>query len=202
MEVAVLTGDVKGSGNFDTALWLPSLRDFLSRYGDSPSDWEIYRGDEFQLRLPPEEALFTAIRIKALLRSIKGLDLRLSIGLGDEDFRAGRVSESNGSAYQRSGRTFERLKQERISLALNSGHPQKDAAFNLILRLALEFMDYWSPVSAEIIALVMDQPEAAQREIAEALQIQQSAVSQRLKRAKKELVMDILDHYQNQYLKS
>lgn len=198
--VAILTGDVMQSGDFETAAWLHPLKQFLSDYGTSPRDWEIYRGDEFQLRTTPEKAMHTAILIKTLLRSIKGLDVRISIGLGIEDYKDDRVSQSNGPAYQRSGRTFEKLKKEKLSLALNSGDERKDEGFNLVLRLSLEFMDHWSPVSAEIIALVLQEPGLTQREIADRLHIQQSAVSQRLKRARKDLVLMMLAFYKKEYL--
>lgn len=199
-KVAVLTGDIMHSGAFETQHWLYPLKEFLSTYGEAPSDWEIYRGDEFQLRTEPATALRAAIMLKALMRRTKGLDVRISLGLGEEEFKGDRVTESNGSAYQRSGRTFEQLKKERLSLAINSGRPEKDANFNLILRLSLEFMDHWSTVSAEIMGIILDRPGITQRELAELLQIQQSAVSQRLKRARKELVYEILEHY-NIYLK-
>lgn len=198
--IAILTGDVMQSGDFDTKAWLPPLKNFLSQYGTTPNDWEIYRGDEFQLRTTPERALKTTILIKAMFRSVKGLDVRLALGLGTEEYRDERVSQSNGLAYQRSGRTFEKLKKERVSLAINSGDERKDEGFNLVLRLGLEFMDHWSPVSAEIISLVLQEPGLAQREIAERLSIQQSAVSQRLKRARRDLVADILAHYKKEYL--
>ena len=71
-----------------------------------------------------------------------------------------------------------------------------DRTLNLMLRLALDFMDDWSIVSAEIVALVLENPEASQQEIAERLHIQQSAVSQRQKRARLDLVTELLDYYE------
>jgi predicted transcriptional regulator len=64
-----------------------------------------------------------------------------------------------------------------------------------MLALALDFMDDWSPVSAEVMALVLAQPEASQESLAEVLKIKQSAVSQRLKRARKDLVAELLEYY-------
>jgi hypothetical protein len=62
--------------------------------------------------------LTRAIQLKALIKSDKGLDVRMAIGLGSEDFKGSGVSESNGTAYQRSGRTFETLKENKINLAI------------------------------------------------------------------------------------
>jgi DNA-binding Lrp family transcriptional regulator len=68
-----------------------------------------------------------------------------------------------------------------------------------MLTLALNFMGSWSQVSAEIMALVLARPEAQQEELAQQLNIRQSAVSQRLKRARKDLVLELLDYYTQTY---
>lgn len=90
-----------------------------------------------------------AIQIKALIKSIKNLDVRMGIGLGSETFVGSSVSQSNGKAYQRSGRIFETLKEQKLNLAIVTGHDDKDKTLNLMLKLALNFMDDWSTVSAQ-----------------------------------------------------
>ncbi len=101
--------------------------------------WEIYRGDEFQIRIAAEKALEMAIQIKALIKTTKNLDVRIGIGLGDEDFRGAGVSESNGSAYQRSGRTLSLLKERKINLAIATGDPEfrRYTEFNAEIRVRL-----------------------------------------------------------------
>jgi predicted DNA binding protein len=42
---------------------------------------------------------------------------------------------------------------------------------------------------------VLARPEASQESLAEVLNIKQSAVSQRLKRARKDLVAELIDYY-------
>ncbi|WP_209399892.1 sigma factor-like helix-turn-helix DNA-binding protein [Pseudozobellia sp. WGM2] len=193
--IAIITGDIIGSGNHSSDAWLSVLKQYFVRFGESPTDWEIYRGDEFQLKIPQDKALSTAIYIKALLKSTKGLDARMGIGLGSETFVGVGVSESNGPAYQRSGRTFESLKEDKLNLTIATGHGFFDETLNLMLKLALDFMDDWSPVSAEIVVLALDNPDASQTEIAKRLNIQQSAVSQRQKRARLDLVHQLLAYY-------
>ena len=197
--IAVLTGDIINSAGYKTTDWMPVLKNFLRELGDSPGVWEIYRGDEFQIRIAPEKALKVAIQIKALIKTIKHLDVRIGIGLGDEDYRGVGVSESNGSAYQRSGRTLSLLKEKKINLAVATADPQLEETLNLMLKLGLDFMDTWSVVSAEIIVLALENPTASQKEIADQLQIQQSAVSQRQKRARLDLVEDLLNYYNKNY---
>ena len=193
---AIITGDIINSDRNKASAWMAALKGKLATIGESPTDWEIYRGDEFQLKIPPRTALRTAIHIKALIKSIKGLDVRMAIGLGTETFLGTSVSQSNGTAYQYSGRTFETLKDQKINLAFTSSNKSRDRTLNLMLRLALDFMDDWSTVSAEIVALALENPEASQQEIAERLHIQQSAVSQRQKRARLDLVTELLDYYE------
>lgn len=192
---AIITGDIVNSEDYEASQWLGILKNYFSELGESPSDWEIYRGDEFQLRVPLENALEVAIRIKALIKSVKGLDVRMGVGIGDVTFVGVGVSESNGPAYQLSGRTFEALKENKISLTLATGKKQYDRALNLMIKLALDFADDWSSVSAEIVAIALEDPNASQREIAERLNIQQSAVSQRQKRARLDLVQELLSYY-------
>lgn len=155
--IAVITGDIIGSGNYSSTMWLPNLKEYLQKIGNTPNDWEVYRGDEFQLRLKAEDALFEAISIKALIKSIKGLDVRMGgVGIGTETFKGQSVTESNGTAYQRSGRTFETLKDEKRNLAITTGQSYFDKSINLMCDLALDFMDEWTPpVSSEIVTMVL-----------------------------------------------
>jgi len=194
--VAVITGDIINSGGFSTSEWMKKLKKYLSKWGDSPSEWEIYRGDEIQLRIPISDALLAAIQLKALMKSIKGLDIRLGIGIGDETYSGSSVSESNGTAYQRSGRTLEILKKNKVNLMLATSDEDYNNTLNLMLRLALDFMDDWSTVSAEIVTLALSNPKASQQNLAEQLNIKQSAISQRQKRARLHLVHELLAYYQ------
>ena len=121
----------------------------------------------------------------------------MGIGIGLETFLGAGVTESNGPAYQRSGRKLESLKDSKINLSIATGNEFYDRTLNLMLQLSLDFMDNWSAVSAEIMTLVLENPEASQKEIAKRLGIKQSAVSQRLKRARFDLGTDLLAYYEN-----
>lgn len=193
--IAIITGDIINSEDHPTSQWIDLLKNYFNQFGASPMNWEIYRGDEFQLKVTEKNALFTAIRIKAMLKSIKGLDVRMGVGIGLETYIGTGVTESNGPAYQRSGRNFETLKESKVNLSIATGDTNKDRTLNLMLRLALVFMDDWSVVSAEIVTLALDYPQFSQKEIAQRLGIKQSAVSQRLKRARLDLVLDVLSYY-------
>jgi len=194
--IAIITGDIINSENYAASEWLGMLKKYLSKFGDSPTDWEVYRGDEFQLKIPYADVLGAAIHIKALMKTIKGLDVRMGIGLGTETFTGVGVSESSGPAYIRSGRTFESLKEDKLNLTIATGNGFYDDTLNLMLKLALDFMDDWSTVSAEIVVLAFEYPKASQKELADRLGIQQSAISQRQKRARLDLVFELLAYYE------
>src|SRR5687767_5457605 len=93
--IGIITGDIINSRNANPKQWLSVLKKTLTVDGASPQKWEIYRGDSFQHEVTnPAEALLTAIRIKANIKSIKNLDVRLAIGIGEKEFGTGKITES------------------------------------------------------------------------------------------------------------
>ena len=90
--IAIITGDIINSEKSDASEWINILKNQFSKWGKSPADWEIYRGDEFQIRIPFNKALKAAILIKALVKSYKDLDVRMAIGIGAESFTGTSVS--------------------------------------------------------------------------------------------------------------
>ena len=196
--VAVITGDIIGSRKAGTQQWVEALKAKLDKFGSSPKEWEIYRGDEFQLELKqPEKALLCAMELKACIKTFNKLDVRMAIGLGDKIYQGERVSESNGTAFNNSGNQFDQLKRQKINLAVSSPDKEFDKEINLMLRLALVTMDDWSTVSAELAEIVFANPHLLQEEIAQQLKIKQSAVSQRTRRAQLDLVMELIKYYRH-----
>ncbi len=194
--IAVITGDIVNSEQYPSSIWMPLLKKVLKKYGKHPEIWDIYRGDEFQVKTSPLAALEATIKIKAVIKTVKNLDVRLAIGIGDETYSGGRITEANGSAYKRSGRMFETLKEEKRTLALASGNDSQDQTLNFMIKLALDFMDDWSTVSANTVAWILQHPESSQEAMARHFNIQQSAVSQRQKRARMHLLQELLTFYQ------
>ena len=187
----IITGDVKGSRRAKSQNWIDGLKQLFKQFGKTPMDWEIYRGDEFQLEVKNcEEALLVAFQIKAYLRRIK-LDVRMSIGFGDKTYKAKKISESNGTAFVNSGVGFENLKKNKTTLSIHSSNKTFDKEMNLILRLGLSFMDNWLAQSAEFVLITIQNPTLSQEEIGTKLGINQAAVSRRRKRANFDLLLEI-----------
>jgi len=191
---SVITGDIIGSRQQESQHWVEDLKKILTPFGETPVHWEVYRGDEFQIEVQnPEDALLTAILVKAHLRAIKS-DARMSIGFGNKTHNAQRISESNGSAFIHSGELFETLKKQKVTLAMRTGNADVDEKLNLMIQLALTFMDNWLVQSAEFVAVAIENPGLSQEELGQKLGINQAAVSRRQKRAQFDLVMN-LDRY-------
>jgi hypothetical protein len=188
--ITIITGDIVNSRKLPSTKWIGGLKLILNTLGKNPTDWEIYRGDEFQLEIKnPEEALKVALQIKSYFRTLH-LDARMSIGFGEKTFKTKKISESNGTAFARSGEVLENLKKQKINLAVNSGNSDFDADINLKLRLCLTFMDNWLVQSAEFVQVAIENPTLSQEEIGAKLGINQAAVSRRRKRAQFDLMME------------
>lgn len=195
--IGIITGDIVNSRKLSSIIWIDGFKQLLNTFGKNPIEWEIYRGDEFQLEVKnPEETLIIALQIKSYFKSIK-LDVRMSIGFGEMTYKAKKISESNGSAFSRSGEVFETLKKQKINLAINSGNETFDAEINLMLRLSLVFMDNWLVQSAELVLAAIENPSLSQEEIGVKLGINQAAVSRRRKRAQFDLVMEMENYFRN-----
>jgi hypothetical protein len=193
--ISIITGDIINSRKLPSTIWIDGLKELLNTKGKNPSKWEIYRGDEFQMEIiNPEEALLTALQIKAYLKTLK-LDARMSIGFGDKTYSAATISESNGTAFVRSGELFETLKKLKMTLAINSGNSDLDTEMNLILRLGLTIMDNWLVQSAEFVLVSIANKSLSQEEIGVKLGINQAAVSRRRKRAHFDLVLELDNHF-------
>ena len=180
--VSVLTGDIINSRSLPADTWLTILKNALSAIG-SKKTWEIYRGDSFQIKTIPEDALLHAIYLKACVRTIKNLDVRVALGIGDVNFSGKKITESNGEAFISSGEKLDELKRERLNLAIQSRWPEFDYEMNVSIRLALIAMDSWSQISAEMVKLSIENTGISQKDLAELANKSQSTVSEALKRA-------------------
>ena len=192
--IGIITGDIVNSRKLSSEIWMDGFKQLLNTFGKNPMEWEIYRGDEFQLIIKnPEEALIVALQIKSYFKALK-LDARMSIGLGEMTYEANKISESNGTAFIRSGEVFETLKKQKINLAINASNNEFNTEMNLMLRLSLTFMDNWLAQSAEFVLLSIKNPLLSQEEIGIKLGINQAAVSKRQKRAQFDLMLE-MEHY-------
>jgi hypothetical protein len=196
--IAVITGDIIDSKKLNPKKWLKPLKVELETIGPSPKFWEIYSGDSFQLMITnAADALVTAIKIKASLKSISDMDVRMAVGIGTKTHSAQKVTESNGTAFVHSGEKFEMLKKEKQNLAIKSDWPEFDREMNLYLKLGLIAMDNWTVNAAEIVKTTMENPDKLQEELGQIVGIKQNAISNRLKRAYYDEIMEVNKMYKS-----
>ncbi len=178
---AVITGDIVNSRKEITKTWMPLLKETFNEFGNQTTQWEIFRGDMFQLKVEAKKALYTAIYIKASLKMLNNMDVRMGIGIGTETYNSDRITESNGTAYINSGDAFEKLKRKKISLV--TPWSNFNSNWNLYLKLASLTMDNWTAKSAEAFLYAIKNPNLNQKELSQILGVTQSTVSENLNRS-------------------
>lgn len=190
---SVITGDIIKSRNIkDQNIWMEQLKYALNMLSFDKSYYEIYRGDSFQYECRDIYDSFRhAVYIKSCIKTIKGLDVRMSIGIGTKDYEGNTVSESNGEAFVHSGETFETLKKEKVNLKVKTRDFVLNEELNLYFKLALIAMDNWTTNSAEIVKLNIENPTMIQAELAKLIGISQDAVSKRQKRAYLDEILEL-----------
>ncbi|WP_234572013.1 winged helix-turn-helix transcriptional regulator [Rhodohalobacter sp. 614A] len=195
---STITGDIVYSQSVEKPdIWLNPLKKLFLKFGDSPADWEIYRGDSFQLTVATKDAVRVAILIKSVIKKQKSkkLDVRLAIGVGKEDVYANRVSEAYSEAFVYSGQLLDALKEKKIHLGIKSPWNDFDKEFNMMFKLALVIMNSWTSNSAEVAELLFSISGITQVEIAEKLGIAQSSVNDRIKRGAIYEIMEMEQYF-------
>ena len=139
--IAVITGDIINSRKVNADEWLPKLKEFLANTTNNHEKWEIYRGDSFQIQVEVNQALETALCIKALIKTNSLIDVRMSIGIGECTFQGENITESNGSAFIHSGEAFEKIKKN--TLILKTPFDEIDEYFRNWLA-KLEIYDFYA----------------------------------------------------------
>ncbi len=186
--IAVITGDIINSQHTNTELWIQKLKALFGSWAQTPSEWEIYRGDEFQYKCAIDEVFTKIILIKSLIKTFENLDVRLAIGIGTEVFSSEKITESNGSAYVHSGRLLNEIKLNGRTLAIKTPDENINTDLNILFQWTSLDFDNWTAVSAEIIHIFAQDSTLSQEQVANQLNISQSSVSQRLKRVNYDLI--------------
>jgi hypothetical protein len=199
--IAVLTADLIDSSLYEEEVLKEVLDTLVSefehitqKYGQNAVRFSIYRGDSFQgVIKEPEEAFSIAMQIKAAINRIhlkktkkgraysKIADFKIAIGIGTQDLEREAIAESNGPAFQYSGRTLDEMKNENRKTGIKTSFEEINEEFNTSFLLLDTITDKWSTASAEVVYFLLR--DLKEREIAAKIDISQSAVNQRKKAA-------------------
>ncbi|MEL0650227.1 SatD family protein [Algibacter sp. TI.3.09] len=193
---SIITGDIINSKSSEPKKWLDALKEVLNQYGSQPKQWDVFRGDSFQLETPPEEALKAAILIKLSIKQFKNIDVRIAIGIGEKTYTSDKITESNGTAFINSGECFDDLKK--TTLAIKSPFKQFDLQTNIMFELALLTINSWTTTSAKLIKTALENPELTQVELANHFETTQSNISKGLKRGGFDEISKLLNYYNAQ----
>lgn len=205
--IAVITGDIISSRKLvNQEKWLIPLKALLNIWGKSPETWKIDRGDFFQVEITNiEDVLLNALKIKALIKKVESnaenkksstIDVRLAIGIGEKSYAGESISESNGTAFINSGEKFDVLKKEDVTIGVKTPWKSFDEEINLYLKLACTFMDKWTVSSAELVQVILNNPNITQEEIGKRLGIKQNSVSGRRNRANVNKILEVNKMFQ------
>ena len=200
--VAIITGDIISSRKVvNQDKWLLPLKSLFNSWGERPADWELERGDFFQVEVKsPEESLKKALQIKALIKKVEPLDVRMAIGIGEKTYAGESISESNGEAFIYSGEKFDMLDKEDITLGIKTPWEDFDEEMNLYLKLAGTFMNKWTVSSAELMEIVLKDSDATQEEIGKRLGIKQNSVSGRWNRANVKEILEVEEMFRKRLI--
>ena len=196
---AVISGDMIASSELapeDRKKLEQFLWEELSELNIDESQFSIQRGDSFQFITLPKDALEKAIRFRCALKNLftqQAADARIAIGLGEISVKGKTVASSDGTAFQRSGKTLDSLKGLGVNLAISCGIEIWDAAWQSIVGLADEHISSWSGKQAEAILGRLDQLTYDQ--LGEKLHINSSAVHKRVQSAHWKSVHQALEFY-------
>lgn len=182
---SVITGDIINSRKAASQeAWLPLLKEALSTLGGEKKYWGLFRGDSFQLEVTDIYSSFwQAVYLKACVKTLKGLDVRMAIGIGSKNVDASTIAEANGTAFENSGEQFELLKTLKTNLAIKTSSPEIDNQLNASFKLTLIAMDNWTMNSAELVKKMVENPTLSQQELGNLIGIKQNTVSERQKRS-------------------
>ncbi|MGV3504763.1 MAG: hypothetical protein ACO1O1_13730 [Adhaeribacter sp.] len=211
MKLAIITGDLIDSSKYSpeqrerAGIMLKQTLEEERRLGNkSWLKYEMFRGDSAQIEvLRVEKALSLAILLRAALKQLPDqakhpdpgqhpgrepvlsskpfADIRLSIGIGEAEFKHARIVESDGEAYRLSGRSLDRMKKKGQKLILQSADENFNQEYEVQCRLLDVIIDKWSTSSAEVVFWLLKGLKDI--EIADKLGISQPAISSRKKAA-------------------
>lgn len=194
----VLAGDIIGSKKNQPDDYLKIIEPILKKYSKK-NMFQIYRGDSFQAWIKePEMALHCVIELKAALKRSSTLDVRIAIGLGDIELIENNIAKSTGSALTNSGELLDTLKAKEQEIMVCSDSTI-DHYMNIILKLALLYMNSWTENGAATVYEMFKHPHITQEELGKKLGVQQATASRRLDRANWQETQELLNIFKRYY---
>ena len=168
---AVFTGDIVRSSDMTPQVLsgvMAALEDAarsIGQWPDSTTAFVRFRGDGWQMALPPVYALRAALVVRAAVRATgKGHDTRIGIGIGAGSLQGGDLSGADGPAFVQSGHALDMLKR-----APRLAAPDAPQALRIALPLADRIAQGWTPKQAQVVAALLAPVAPTQDALAQTL---------------------------------
>ena len=186
----IVTGDIIGFTKISPAKreqLIRALPDLFQTWVEEPEYAQIFRGDSFQLLFKKtQEGLRHTLQLrcwfkKSTINENIMLDARMAVGVGQISYYGNTVLDSDGEAFHISGRTFDTMEEGEF-LKIVTGDKLLNEQLSIICRLMDVIISSWTRTQAEVIFLALE--NRTQQQMADELNIAQSAINNRLKLAK------------------
>ncbi len=194
----VITGDITNSQSYSDDEFsdiLATLRGSLTNYANLyGGDFDIYRGDAFQLVIKQSQhCMKTAVGVRLALKAHElSVDVRMSIAVGEVQFRPSEVKTGTGEAFVLSGRGLDNIKPHH--LAFYSGNHQLDNKTQLLTRFADAHISGLTQTQAQTLLAYLEASDKSHESIAAILDKNRSNVSRILNASNYKLIAEYLDY--------
>ena len=205
---AVLTGDIIDSSRLKEVKFqtvMEQLRNELVRLEETEviNLYEMYRGDAFQAYISnPRVGLKVLFKIRTLINSLKSVrdkrgqqptyNIRLSLGIGNVSNEPDNM-RTKKTPFMLSGQALDEISAEDSTIAVKT----EDEFINQELQTEFFLLEYilknWTPVSAGIMYKKLY--GFTERQIADELDISQSAVNQHSSQAYWNGIQKLMERY-------
>lgn len=195
---AIITGDIVNSTTVkDQQIWLGPLKELFKKISPDPGGRAIYRGDSFQIKVPPEKGLRVCLLIisSVVALDIPGLNVRLAIGIGKTDDSDAAVNEASGEAFIYSGKLLDQLSASGRRLGLRTPWEEINREFEMMFRLVRVILDGWTNRTAEVAGFLLGSEGITQTEIAKELGLAQSTINAHIQRGSLHEIMELEKYY-------
>ena len=202
--IAVITGDIVGSSKLsgsDFSQVVSSLERLLrtlrARYG---AEFDIFRGDSFQVVSPLPSAATLATLIDLSLRSgDPAVTVRQCIGIGTGETGGQAVKTATGEAYSLSGHGLDSLKGRGLSIV--SGNHNFNQHIGLLTRFYDSHLDRLTSTQAQVVLAYLMTDNKSHEHLARVLDKKRSNVTRILNTSQYHLISDYLDDFAAQVTK-
>ena len=163
---AVLTGDIVASSSMSEDA-LRRVREIVLGSVEAINSWEkdavsgkpdFFRGDSWQLLLRnPQYLLRASLLIRSRLLATGAADTRVAIGVGTvSEIDESKISLSSGEAFSLSGHALDKMKDERMVLAMAPAFSEISDFAAAVVRVCDAMVSGWTARQAEITGIALE----------------------------------------------